>query len=61
MSKLLDYINPYFYVIQARNILYEKGIIKNFKISVPVISVGNLSLGGSGKTSLVRYLCENLS
>lgn len=61
MFKILDYINPYFYIIQARNFLYEKGILKNFKISAPVISVGNLSLGGSGKTSLVRYLCETLS
>jgi len=61
MFKVLDHINPYFYLVLTRNFLYQKGILKSFKIPVPVISVGNLSFGGSGKTSLVRYLCEKLS
>ncbi len=61
MTKFLDYVNPYFYIVLARNFLYQKRILKSFKVPVPVISVGNLSLGGSGKTSLVRYLCERLS
>ncbi|MCD6489541.1 MAG: tetraacyldisaccharide 4'-kinase [Thermodesulfobacterium sp.] len=60
MIEILNYMNPYFYIIQARNFFYKKGIFKSFKIPVPVLSVGNLSLGGSGKTSLVRFLCENL-
>lgn len=61
MYKFIDYVNPYFYVIRLRNFFYDKEIFKSFKLPIPVISVGNLSLGGSGKTSLVRYLCENLS
>ena len=60
MGKFLNCINPYFYIIQARKFFYKKGIFKSFKIPIPVISIGNLSLGGSGKTSLVRFLCENL-
>lgn len=60
MKNLLNFINPYFYIISLRNLLYDKNIFKTFKFSVPVISVGNISLGGSGKTTLVRYLCEKL-
>ena len=61
MFNFLNYVNPYFYLIQARNFLYNKKFLKSFEISVPIISIGNLSLGGSGKTSLIRYLCESLS
>ncbi len=60
MNKFVNYINPYFYIIQGRKFFYKKGLFKSFKIPIPVISVGNLSFGGSGKTSLVRFLCENL-
>jgi len=60
MDKFVNYINPYFYIIQGRKFFYKKGLFKSFKIPIPVISVGNLSFGGSGKTSLVRFLCENL-
>jgi tetraacyldisaccharide 4'-kinase len=58
---MINFFNPYFYAVLFRNFLYDKGIFPSYKLSVPVISVGNLSVGGSGKTSLVRYLCENLS
>lgn len=61
MFEFLDYVNPFFYIIQTRKFLYQKEIFRSFKIPIPVISVGNLSFGGSGKTSLIRYLCENLS
>lgn len=61
MLKILNYINPYSYIIRTREFFYRKGILKSFKIPVPVISIGNLSLGGSGKTSLVRYLCKRLN
>lgn len=58
--KFLDLINPYYHLVNLRNFLYDLGFFKSFKIEVPVISVGNLSLGGSGKTTLVRFLAENL-
>jgi len=45
----------------ARNSLYDRGILKVRRLPVPVISVGNLSVGGSGKTSLVMFLAERLS
>ncbi len=60
MNNLLNFINPYFYIILLRNLLYDKNILKIFELPVPIISVGNISMGGSGKTTLVRYLCEKL-
>jgi len=43
-----------------RNLLYDKGVLKQKRLPVPVISVGNLSVGGSGKTSFVMYLANLL-
>ncbi|MBN1638287.1 MAG: tetraacyldisaccharide 4'-kinase [Ignavibacteriales bacterium] len=40
----------YFLVIKIRNIFFDKNIFKTEKCSVPVISVGSLAIGGSGKT-----------
>ncbi len=51
----------YSLVTKIRNYAYDKGIIKQKKLPLPVISVGNLSVGGSGKTSTVRFIAEQLS
>lgn len=57
---MIKFLNPYFYFLSLRNFAYQIGILKTYQLKVPVISVGNLSLGGTGKTSLIKFLCKNL-
>src|SRR6185436_11499771 len=40
--------------------LFEKGILKRKKLPFPVISVGNLTWGGTGKTPLVEFLARRI-
>jgi tetraacyldisaccharide 4'-kinase len=46
--------------VRARNAFYDHGIARARKLQGPVISVGNLSIGGSGKTPFVLLLGELL-
>jgi tetraacyldisaccharide 4'-kinase len=46
--------------VRARNTLYDLGIARSHILSGPVVSVGNLSVGGSGKTPFVLLLGELL-
>ncbi|UKN02135.1 tetraacyldisaccharide 4'-kinase [Paracrocinitomix mangrovi] len=43
-----------------RNLFYNRKIMKSSKFSIPVINVGNLSMGGTGKTPHVEYLIRLL-
>ncbi len=47
--------------VGVRNYLYDRGILKIHRAGMPVISVGNLSVGGTGKSSLTAYLAGELS
>ncbi|MBT4034238.1 MAG: tetraacyldisaccharide 4'-kinase [Candidatus Marinimicrobia bacterium] len=46
-------------LISLRNQAYDLGLLKTYPIKTPVISVGNISTGGSGKTILVQALVEH--
>lgn len=48
------------FLLQAREKLYSSGILSTRRLSHPVISVGNLTVGGTGKTPLVIALAEGL-
>ena len=61
LRKLLFPLSLLFKFIQeVRNLLYDLNIIANTKFNIPTISVGNLSMGGTGKTPMVEYLLSNL-
>ena len=47
-------------VAAARRALYTIGILRGIRLPVPVIIVGNISVGGTGKTPLVLWLVERL-
>src|SRR5579863_1549099 len=46
--------------VRARNALYDRGMARAQRLQGPVVSVGNLSVGGSGKTPFVLVLAELL-
>lgn len=50
----------YSIVIILRNFLYSKGWLKVYHINATVISVGNITTGGTGKTPLVIWLCKSM-
>jgi tetraacyldisaccharide 4'-kinase len=47
-------------ITSARNYLYSKNILKSAKFEIPTIVVGNLSVGGTGKTPQIEYLIRLL-
>lgn len=47
-------------VIIIRNWLYDKKILKSASFGLPLIAVGNLSVGGTGKSPMVEYLVRHL-
>lgn len=61
IRKILLPIVPIYYVVTwLRNKLFDLGIKKTFTYNFPVICVGNLSTGGTGKTPMIEYLIRLL-
>jgi tetraacyldisaccharide 4'-kinase len=59
-KKLLPLSWCYGFGVGLRNMLFEMGALKSKKYDVPIISVGNITVGGTGKTPHVEYLIELL-
>lgn len=50
----------YLTVGTVRNALYDMKVLPSHKVSIPVISVGNITCGGTGKTPLSMFIAEEL-
>jgi len=48
----------YRFIVQARQILYSRGVLKTHRLPCRVISIGNITLGGTGKTPTAIYLAH---
>ncbi|WP_426431279.1 tetraacyldisaccharide 4'-kinase [Winogradskyella sp. HB-48] len=57
---LFPIVPIYFIVTWLRNWLYDKGIKSSKSYDIPIICVGNLSTGGTGKTPMIEYLIRLL-
>ena len=51
---------PYWCVLAIRNRLYDKGIFKSESFDIPVLCVGNISAGGTGKTPHTEMIVQAL-
>lgn len=51
----------YGFITSIRNFLFDKRFFKSYSFHIPVIAVGNLSVGGTGKTPQIEYLIRLLS
>jgi tetraacyldisaccharide 4'-kinase len=47
-------------ISKLRRLMFVRGILKSYKSRLPVIVVGNISVGGNGKTPFSIWLCETL-
>jgi len=50
----------YSLAMRLRETLYQKGVLRSHRLDAPVVSIGNLTMGGSGKTPMVQYLARLL-
>jgi len=50
---------PFAAITAVRNWAFDKGFLVSTRFTTPILSVGNLSTGGTGKTPMVSYLLEH--
>ena len=58
---LLPFSIVYGAFVLLYHLLYNIGLLPSKKFDIPVISIGNLTVGGTGKTPHVEYILRNLA
>ena len=58
---LLPFYLVYGLIVSIRNLLFDWQILKSKTYNIPIICVGNISVGGTGKTPHIEYLINLLS
>lgn len=61
--KLLKTIASWIYatVIAIRHRLYDWGVLKSYSFDIPIVCIGNITVGGTGKTPAAEFLLQSLS
>ena len=57
---LIPFVPIFALIVKLRNLLFDKEIFKTEEVNAKVISVGNINVGGSGKTPLVIFLSQSI-
>lgn len=61
LYKILNAINPFHWVTSVRNWAFDCGWFKSTRFDTPTICIGNITVGGTGKTPHTEYLIKLLS
>lgn len=60
LKSLYSLSKIYGFVVKTRIFFYKKSVLRSVRLPIPVISVGNITLGGTGKTPVVEYVARYL-
>lgn len=59
-KRLADILNPYAWAVKARNKAFDNGHLESRQFEMPIICIGNITVGGTGKTPHTEYLVNLL-
>ena len=60
LKVLCDTANPFSWITATRNWLFDHGLIKSHEYTIPTICIGNITVGGTGKTPHTEYIARML-
>jgi tetraacyldisaccharide 4'-kinase len=60
-TTLIPFERVYGAVVGARDILYDAGLLRTSETALPTISIGNVTVGGTGKTPIAAWIAQGLA